>query len=176
MEMSYWAAKKKDILSTKLTTWSTFPITVCLCEVRHVGIIATEKAVSWHAAAKGRRASLCIDADDERVHGKEKLVREKKCGVGVVGRHWMSDPSHHTLHPLRSQHVELLVWILWNEVASGEAAICGPKWQVRPPLNEGTDFKIVGLSLRFYLPFGLTPLMHVYGYMLHTCEDAIFIC
>lgn len=42
-----------------------------MCVVRNVGITATDRAekhrvaAPWHAAAKGRRASLCIDADDQ---------------------------------------------------------------------------------------------------------------
>lgn len=44
------------------------------------------------SCGKGRRASLCIDADDGWVHGNRSSKEgKKKWGVGAVGRHWMSN-------------------------------------------------------------------------------------
>ena len=88
-------------------------------------------AASWRTATRGRRASLCIDADDEYM--------EKRASEGKEPRGWMSCwqalnvqlshiTLHHTLcphHTLCSQDVELLFCTLCigNEVGSGEAAM-----------------------------------------------------
>lgn len=86
------------------------------------------------SCGKGRRASLCIDADDGWVHGNRSSKEgKKKWGVGAVGRHWMSNsltsPSTALwiFAPLSAHRMRSLLSALCigNEAASDKAAMCG---------------------------------------------------
>ncbi len=132
MEMLRWTAKK-DFPQTELLK-AHFPLQFVCARLGPLGFIATDgeeknwKAASWRAAAKGRRASLCIDADHEWVHGKESQWGERSEGLELLAGTECPTPSHHTPcphHTLCSQDVELLFCTLriGNEVASGEATM-----------------------------------------------------
>lgn len=97
------------------------------------------------SCGKGRRASLCIDADDGWVHGNRSSEEgKKKWGVGAVGRHWMSNsltsPSTAlwifaplSAHRMRSLLCALSALEMKRQVAK---LPCVATWQVGLPFHK----------------------------------------